>query len=253
MDRSVSFDRAAGYYDRTRGMSPAALEGVVGVLAGELAERGACLEVGVGTGMLAIPLADAGIAVRGVDLSRPMLERLIENAGARPFPLVQGDATALPFASGRFGCVLLRHVLHLIPGWQDAILEAVRVAVPGGVLVIGHGHYPDAYERLFDRFVEEAGIERPWAGLSPGSWAPLEELLGAGRALEIVEDRVTEPLDVMVRGMRDGLYSFTWGIDDEARRSAADRVAAWAADAIGPLDTPTESVFRIELRAYDAA
>src|SRR5439155_24677412 len=101
---SVAFDRAADYYDRTRAVSPRAMAGVVGLLAAEYRERGRVLEVGVGTGRIALPLAEAGVAVAGVDLSRPMMDRLVQKAGGRsPVPLAVADATTLPFAGGTFG------------------------------------------------------------------------------------------------------------------------------------------------------
>ena len=38
--------------------------------------------------------------MRGLDISTPMVGKLVEKADGRPFPLVIGDATALPFADG---------------------------------------------------------------------------------------------------------------------------------------------------------
>ena len=119
---SVGFDRAAEYYDRTRAISDQALGRMVDVLEEELRGRGPCLEVGVGTGMISLPLAAAGVPLTGVDLSEPMLAKLAEKAGGRPpFPVALADATALPFAGQAFGGMLMRHVLHLIPRWQRAL------------------------------------------------------------------------------------------------------------------------------------
>ncbi len=101
MSDSVAFDRAAEYYDRTRGNSPEGLRKTIDLLTVELRERGTVLEVGVGTGQLGLPLHEAGIAVVGLDLARPMMDKLVEKAGGRsPFPLVQGDATRMPFRDG---------------------------------------------------------------------------------------------------------------------------------------------------------
>ena len=66
-----------------------------------------------------------------------MMDRLVEKAGGRsPFPLVQGDATRMPFANQSFGAVYLRWVLHLIPDWRAALMESVRVTGRGGVLLL---------------------------------------------------------------------------------------------------------------------
>ncbi len=116
------------------------------MLAGELRDRGRILEVGVGTGQVAIPLHEAGVEMTGIDLSAAMLAKLVEKGGGRPaFPLVRTDATRLPLRDEAFGGAVVRWVLHLIPDWEEAIREMVRVVRPGGVIVSisarsrGHG------------------------------------------------------------------------------------------------------------------
>src|SRR5437867_2722127 len=100
---SVAFDRAAEFYDRTRALLPEAERATVELLRTELAGRGGCLEVGVGTGLIALPLHQAGVSMVGLDLSRPMLSKLVEKAGGRiPFPLVLADATRMPFRDDAF-------------------------------------------------------------------------------------------------------------------------------------------------------
>jgi SAM-dependent methyltransferase len=133
---SVNFDRAAGYYDATRALPDEAMAELLGVLVPELAARGPCLEIGIGTGRIALPLHDQGISMAGADIAEAMLRRLVVNAeGAAPFPLLLADARRLPLAAGSFGSVLAVHVLHLIPTWQEAVDEAVRVLRPGGALI----------------------------------------------------------------------------------------------------------------------
>src|SRR5439155_20922331 len=86
---AVSFDRAASYYDQTRSLTPAPTRAQADLLAGELDRHQPCLEIGVGTGRIALPLHGRGIAMVGVDLSRPMLDVLVQKAGGvMPFPLV---------------------------------------------------------------------------------------------------------------------------------------------------------------------
>lgn len=133
---SVNFDRAAGFYDATRALPAESMDGLIAMLADELGSRQPCLEIGVGTGRIALPLHDRGIALAGADISGAMLRRLVANAGGTdPFPLVRADATSLPLAADSFGSVLAVHVLHLIPGWRVAVDEALRVLRPGGALV----------------------------------------------------------------------------------------------------------------------
>src|SRR5207237_9534694 len=71
--KSVAFDRAASFYDQTRTLSPEAAKRVTDLLSDELAGVERALEIGVGTGRIALPLVDAGVRLVGVDLSAPML------------------------------------------------------------------------------------------------------------------------------------------------------------------------------------
>ena len=71
----------------------------------ELAAGGAVLELGVGTGRLAIPLARAGLNVTGIDASTAMLDRLRQKPGSETVSVTAGDiAGELP--SGSFAVVL---------------------------------------------------------------------------------------------------------------------------------------------------
>lgn len=253
---SVSFDRAAAYYDRTRLISPAALPRVMEILGGELEGRGPCLEVGVGTGILSLPLAERGVPMVGLDLSRAMLERLREKAGGEaPLPLVQADATAMPFRDEGFGGAVIRHVLHLVPEWERALEELLRVLRPGAVVLVNHGGYPEPCGELFDRFVEEAGVERPWVGLGHDQLDRIHGWMrsrGARvRALEPVGEEVEEPLEAFVDGIRDGLYSWTWDVEERTRVEAADRVRSWAERELGPLDRARARQSEIAFWAYD--
>jgi SAM-dependent methyltransferase len=110
---------------------------------------GRVLELGSGTGRIAVPLARAGVSVVGIDRSAPMLGRAARRAALRArrsgsarghLTLVRGDIRALPFRSGRFHMVLAAYgVLQSILRERDltATLDAVRrVLAPGGTFGI---------------------------------------------------------------------------------------------------------------------
>ena len=136
---SVAFDRAADYYDNTRGF-PAGVETEIGALmvqAGGLTATSRVLEIGVGTGRIALPVAPHVGAYYGVDLARPMMDRLRAKQLDEPITLVQGDITRLPFADASFDAVIAVHIFHLIPAWRDALREVARVLRPGAPLLHG--------------------------------------------------------------------------------------------------------------------
>lgn len=246
---SISFDRAADYYDATRALPNEAMDALVARLVERLRPTGRVLEIGVGTGRFAIPLRAGHVSVFGVDLSAEMLRRLRQR-DAR-LPVVRGDATRLPFADGHFGAAVAIHVLHLIPAWRDSLSELVRVVRRGGLLLldIGHSRDPNPVEA---RFFQEAGVE----GANPGVRDPqaLEqelELRGAVRAepieVQAVRDyRVAEYIDQLERGM----FSRCWSLDAETRSRAAAATRAWATEALGDIRRPIAYERTITIRAY---
>ena len=89
---------AATYDERSAGMfHPAVVTPVVDLLAG-LAGRGRALEFGIGTGRIALPLAERGLTVAGIDSSEAMVTRLRDKPGAGDLEVAVGD-----FASTRVG------------------------------------------------------------------------------------------------------------------------------------------------------
>ena len=82
---SVAFDRAAHYYDATRGLTAEATARTVQILRAELYGR-KCLEIGVGTGRIGLPLFHAGVQMTGLDLSMPMMRKLVEKGRRRSLP-----------------------------------------------------------------------------------------------------------------------------------------------------------------------
>src|SRR5258708_36331973 len=75
---SISFDPVAYAYDTTRGYPPGIEQSIASSLeqAAQATEQTAFIEVGVGTGRIAIPLASLGHTYTGVDISEKMLAQL---------------------------------------------------------------------------------------------------------------------------------------------------------------------------------
>jgi ubiquinone/menaquinone biosynthesis C-methylase UbiE len=255
-ERSIGFDRAADYYDRTRGFSPGAFDVLMDVLVRELEGRGRCLEIGVGTGLLALPLANRGIPMMGADLARPMLDKLVEKAGGTPpFPLVQADATRLPFGGGALGCGVFRHVLHLIPDWRKAVDELVRVLAPGGPIVAVEGTLRETWWEIVDRFLAEAGGLPLSVGLHPRDQDALDDVFaerGARpRIAATIPDHTTETVGTFLDQIADGMHSWTWGVDEQLRRRSVRQVRAWAAERFGSLEVPLAPEYDLVVRVYD--
>ena len=85
-------ERVAARYDESTAelFDPAVVGPVVDFLAG-LAGQGAALELGIGTGRIALPLAERGVRVHGIDLSKAMVARLRAKPGADRIGVTIGD------------------------------------------------------------------------------------------------------------------------------------------------------------------
>jgi SAM-dependent methyltransferase len=136
-------ERVAERYDETTAdmFDPAVVDPVVDFLA-ELAGNGAALEFGIGTGRIALPLAQRGVPVHGIDLSEAMVARLRAKPGAERIGVTIGDF-ATTTVEGLFSVAYL--VFNTINNLttqdgQVACFENVAAHLePGGCFVIEVG------------------------------------------------------------------------------------------------------------------
>src|SRR5215216_7961791 len=84
---------------------PSVVEPVVDLLA-DLAFDGTALELGIGTGRIALPLSQRGVRVHGIDLSEAMVARLRAKPGAERIGVTVGDF-ATTRVDGRFSVAYL--------------------------------------------------------------------------------------------------------------------------------------------------
>lgn len=251
---SISFDDAAGFYDKTRALSPDAAERVTDLLMTELEGRERVLEIGVGTGRIALPLVAKGVSMVGVDLARNMLARLIENAGGTaPFPLVQADATRLPLADRSFDGAIVSWVLHLIEAWREVLAELVRTVGSGVIVIDVGGEKESITSDLTWRFKDVAGVTNWPRGVADPDEVDRElTRLGAKpRHLDPVLEVVESTLEHHIGLLERGIYSVTWGLDEATRRAAAADLRAWAEERYGSLTETRRMEVTHIWRAYD--
>jgi len=90
--------------------APAVIEPAVRFLA-ERAGRGPALELGIGTGRLALPLQQSGIAVHGIELSRDMVAQLRAKSGGDAIGVTVGDFASVA-VEGRAGDFALAYLVR---------------------------------------------------------------------------------------------------------------------------------------------
>lgn len=104
------------------------------------------LDIGTGTGFLALGLARRGHRVTGIDLSPGMLKRARENAaeGGLPVELLIADAEQPPFRPESFDAVVCRNLLWTLCRPEAALTSWRRLLRPGGRLVVSDGLWSHA-------------------------------------------------------------------------------------------------------------
>jgi ubiquinone/menaquinone biosynthesis C-methylase UbiE len=271
---SIPFDRAAEYYDSTRGYAPGVAERIrdaVVAYTGATAQT-RFLELGVGTGRIALPFIRAGYDYTGVDLSQPMMDQLTRKLAADPdagryrYRLLRADVTAVPFADDSFDVALAVHVLHLVDGWHRALEEAHRaLRKPGGQLMIAYDaptqDCPPSATRLVNQqwsaILRALGTSRDT--LLPGvkggngrrSDATLEAYLrklGAQTQIMTLLEHEKPPLAPRAMAQRhiDRRYSSDWWLPDELHAEAVRRLQSWLESECPEPDTPIVGTARFQ-------
>ena len=146
-------------YDESTADMP--VEPVVDFLAA-LAGDGAALELAIGTGRIALPLAQRGIRVAGIDLSPDMVAQLRKKPGGAEIPVEIGDY-ATTRVEGSFSLVYI--VFNSISNQttQDAQVASFENAAghlePGGCFVVEVGFPSGAPLEVFDLSDTHVGVD----------------------------------------------------------------------------------------------
>ena len=172
-DQGERYDRKADGYDRWWApvLAPSAvalLDRLDLVVAGGAVDL---LDVGIGTGNLAIPAVErwSTVQVTGIDASGEMVQAAHTLADARLAPDARARldartafADTLPFPDGTFDAAMSSFVLQLVPSRARALREIRRVLRPGGTLAYVtwvKDDRPFAPDRVFDALLDEFGFD----------------------------------------------------------------------------------------------
>jgi SAM-dependent methyltransferase len=148
---------------------PLDTEGAVDLLA-ELAGSGPVLELAIGTGRIALPLAERGIEVRGIDASEEMVARLRSKPGGDRITVSMGDFADVA-VEGKFRLIYV--VFNTLFGLQTQeaqirCFENVAAHLADGGAFVVEAFVPDLSR--FDRNqrieTERVGLDDVWLGLA---------------------------------------------------------------------------------------
>lgn len=130
------FDRYAAEYDETTSLDPAP---AVDFLASLVKPGARVLELAIGTGRVALPLAARGVAVEGIEGSPAMAAQLRAKPGGEDIPVVLGDMADVAVDGPFDAAYLVFNTLYNLPSQarQVDLFQGVgRVLAPGGVFVL---------------------------------------------------------------------------------------------------------------------
>ncbi len=242
--KSVSFDQAANIYDETRGFPPGVGDLVADAAIEMLPPGARVLEVGVGTGRIARPLLGRRVDITGIDLSRKMMDRLLETlpSGAPRPALVEADATRLSLAAEVFDAVMSVHVFHLIANWREALAETRRVLKLGGVFLTGYDWRPpdspgDQIGKKWKEIIQSRGVAN-----QPGShdFADVDTALRAsGATMDECAAGAwsrTRTLAQHIETIEHRIWSSSWDVPDSFFPECLAELRAWVVSEYGSLE-----------------
>lgn len=209
-DAATYGDRFADVYDDWYDDPPATEATVADLVARAHAAAGddrtpAVLELGVGTGRLALPLAAAGLAVTGLDASTAMLEQLAAKPGGHTVTTVVGDMAG-PLPDGPFDLVVIARNTFFNLTTETAqgacLADVARVLAPSGRLVVeafvptdddGPTSSVEVRRITADRVLLFVDRHDPGAG---EAWSSFVDISPAGITLRPCHVRYLRPADL---------------------------------------------------------
>ena len=273
----AEFDQIAEVYDETR--RPLDEETVNGMK--EMLTKHGCktiLEIGVGTGRVAFPLASSGFDVTGVDISRKMMDRAhakgIEN-------LVLANGSQVPFKDRNFDATIMAHVFHLLEDPMSVLRESARVSKIGVFALVRKGRrwgrwqgffygtpetskpdrigdgvtdestskYFEERRQYFRALAEKYGW-RPDFQLHARNWQREQEILESHPPddLKIVSDIVvSESIKDRISRFERGTYSSMLGMPEEMRKELIREMRANAAEHPDRISQPRNEVYQLAM------
>jgi SAM-dependent methyltransferase len=229
----VDFSANSSIYDHRHGAVIS--DELVQSLANRLPRGATIIDIGAGTGRVAVPLAIKGFRLIAVDPALSMLQTMLRKSNDALMLSVAAEGTCLPFRRNSTEAVVLARLLYLVEDWQALLREAQEVLRHGGILFHewGNGDTDEAWVQVREKarsLFQEAGAAAPF---HPGarSEADVDSCLrdlgfhrreqieaGAGPAITLAD---------FLNKIETGEFSYIWNVPKDVRDSCLPQLRCW--------------------------
>jgi len=250
--KSLSFDGLVELYEETRSFDTHCFDSALNYIATAfpVSTFTKLLKPGIGTGRIAIPLAQLGYQIAGVDVSDEMLsvlhKRLRNGNSTLPITCQRADITQLPFSIGAFDLAIVVHVFYFIHDWKKAVDEILRVVRKDGSVILMNTGMGAEIPFLNERYKELcSSLNCPIPTIGVKSTKEVADyFFSLGCKAEWIQDRwrwtsrvqLSKALDYIKRRA----YSFTTFAPDTTHAKAIDKLEAELRAKFSSLDTMIE-------------
>lgn len=219
-------------------------------LANHLRRDQTIIDVGAGTGRLAVALASMGFQVFAVDPSLSMLQAMQRKSEVL-VQAVTADGTCLPFRRNSADAIVLARLLYLVADWQGLLREAKGALRQGGILFHewGNGDASEAWVQVREKarsLFQEAGVETPF---HPGARSEFEVDsyvcdLGFHRREQIQASAgPAVTLADFLNKIQSGEFSYVWNVPKDVQDFCLPQLRRWCEskfDLYQPAPMPAE-------------
>jgi len=250
------YNLIAQIYDATRALPPLISEQVTDYILRivNATPETKFLEPGIGTGLNAIPIVKKGYSYTGVDISKEMMEEICHKLQGIPdnLRLIKTDAASLPLENDFFDVVLTRHILHLIPHWQQALSEIQRVLKPNGVYLHCQSKRTEHQTEFENQWLE---ILQNQPGFQPETYSASQQevtqlLLQEGAKIEYViaaQWQIAQTVGELLDIYQTKPHASCWYVPDDIFPKAMQSFRSWCQSHYKSLDVLLSSDAKFEI------
>ena len=233
MPQRVDFSANSRIYDRRHGTVIS--DELAQTFADRLPRDAMIIDIGAGTGRVAVALASKGVRVIAVDPALSMLQTMQRKSGETLVSPVAAEGTCLPFRSNSADAVVLARLLYLVAHWQGLLREAKEVLRQGGILFHewGNGDASEAWVQVREKarsLFQEAGAADPFhpGARSEGEVDSCLRDLGFDRGEQIEAGAgPTVTLSDFLNKIESGEFSYVWNVPKGIQDVCLPKLRCW--------------------------